>query len=737
MTSQRSFGGKLWLTFVCAIFCQSGTWISAQNVSTVLLSTSDPVTTSSVQSLIAVTTSPSSSSTSAPDLSIAENDSRLYPDSKTNQTCNGLFAFERTIDSAVQPAMVLKDFNRTQATLVNTTEVASTFPCNNLCQRDDRCVAYISDYNSGHCMLLYKRPMESRSDIVPLAGLAYYEKICLKIPLDMKCKKEWAFERVVGMELANTESSVLHGVRNRAECMSACLTETTFVCRSAKYNYQTNDCYLSKQSRRTVPMAFRATTDQVDYLENQCAPEPQICEYRAVEDRLFSVEAEVANVANITDCLHLCRNSEAFVCRAYRFDEALKQCLLSADDRASVRNAADQGQTQLVGFMERAECIDITMSCGPTSMAAVLKLNRPFNGRFYPADKPSQCVIIGNNDFEVQLTMALDSEECGTKSLGNGTFINDVVVQMHPIVLRDSDRRVRIACDYPTAKVTLTDELTVNGVPSRSMDPNQANITQTVSGIAALPKVRLQIRNGSGKEVQGAQLGDSLILSIDMVEEQSAFGIAASDLVAMSGSGVETLQLLDGRGCPVEPSIFPTLSRIRDGRSLTTRFAAFKFASDSIVKFRVTVSFCLDSCPLPDCSMPANSLSRKRRAVSGGSNSSALEERELTMELAILVDTESNKAPTIGKDGIVNEAQAKYRTNEVCTKSALIWGLGISAMIIQVVTLSCCIGSVSMYRQLKRQKGDIFESPSATTQTTLAWNANASPKNPDLFRMYK
>jgi hypothetical protein len=42
-----------------------------------------------------------------------------------------------------------------------------------------------------------------------------------------------------------------------------------------------------------------------------------------------------------------------------------------------------------------------------------------------------------------------------------------------------------------------------------------------------------------------------------------------------------------------------------------------------------------------------------------GNNSLPVEERELTMELAILVDTESNKAPTIGKDGVVNEAQGE------------------------------------------------------------------------------
>lgn len=104
----------------------------------------------------------------------------------------------------------------------------------------------------------------------------YYKNDYLLIDIfafvDMKCKKEWAFERVVGAELQNNEDAVVHNLPNRAECMSACLTESSFVCRSAKYNYQTNDCFLSRHSRRTMPQAFHETTDQVDYLENQCAP---------------------------------------------------------------------------------------------------------------------------------------------------------------------------------------------------------------------------------------------------------------------------------------------------------------------------------------------------------------------------------------------------------------------------------------------------------------------------------
>ncbi|GIY82126.1 uncharacterized protein CDAR_506131 [Caerostris darwini] len=33
-------------------------------------------------------------------------------------------------------------------------------------------------------------------------------------------------------------------------------------------------------------------------------------------------------------------------------------------------------------------------------------------------------------------------------TLGNGTFVNSVVVQHHPFVLRSTDRRIDVACDY-------------------------------------------------------------------------------------------------------------------------------------------------------------------------------------------------------------------------------------------------------------------------------------------------
>jgi PAN domain len=226
-------------------------------------------------------------------------DNELFQSNRqTNLSCDGLYAFERTLDSAVSPALILNEANRTLKSLVNTSQTELTFPCNKLCQDGEHCVAYITDYNNDRCLLLYQRPKQSRAEFVPLAGLAYYEKICLKIPrgiqysiylkdftsiitkfylidcfsIDIQCKKDWAFERVVGMQLLNNDDIILPNLHNRMECMSACLTEKSIICRSARYNYQTNECHLSRHNRRTLPSAFHTTTDQVDYLENQCAP---------------------------------------------------------------------------------------------------------------------------------------------------------------------------------------------------------------------------------------------------------------------------------------------------------------------------------------------------------------------------------------------------------------------------------------------------------------------------------
>ncbi|GFS76415.1 uncharacterized protein TNCV_1620501 [Trichonephila clavipes] len=54
------------------------------------------------------------------------------------------------------------------------------------------------------------------------------------------------------------------------------------------------------------------------------------------------------------------------------------------------------------------------------------------------------------NDAEATSQHVLDSVD-----LGNGTFINSVVVQHHAFVLRTSDRRIDVACDYEEMKLKI------------------------------------------------------------------------------------------------------------------------------------------------------------------------------------------------------------------------------------------------------------------------------------------
>lgn len=59
-------------------------------------------------------------------------------------------------------------------------------------------------------------------------------------------------------------------VESREQCLSACLKENEFVCRSVNYHYDTFLCELSTEDRRSKPNHLRQTEDAVDYYDNNC-----------------------------------------------------------------------------------------------------------------------------------------------------------------------------------------------------------------------------------------------------------------------------------------------------------------------------------------------------------------------------------------------------------------------------------------------------------------------------------
>lgn len=158
--------------------------------------------------------------------------------------------------------------------------------------------------------------------------------------------KYWAFERVLGHELAPVlYGKTLNFVQNRRDCEEYCLQEKAFICRSALYNDDTTECKLSQDDRRTQSANFyRNNNPKISYLENQCIRSHNTCPYVPTADAYPAytdhVETTSTAVSNQDGCEKSCNDNRRFLCRSYAFYSSNGQCFLSGDDSASAGQAA-------------------------------------------------------------------------------------------------------------------------------------------------------------------------------------------------------------------------------------------------------------------------------------------------------------------------------------------------------------------------------------------------------------
>ena len=102
------------------------------------------------------------------------------------------------------------------------------------------------------------------------------------------------------------------------------------------------------------------------------------------------------------------------------------------------------------------------------------------------------------------------------------------------------------------------------------------------------------------------------------MDQESIFGIFARNLKAISGDNEDSIDLLDSRGCPTDPVIFPGLQTLPNSRDLQGSFEAFKFSDTSIVRFQVNVQFCVDACNPVECGDGTTSFGRRKREAGDG-----------------------------------------------------------------------------------------------------------------------
>jgi len=231
------------------------------------------------------------------------------------------------------------------------------------CRASSDCRGFVVDYDRGRCFAVLDDFNELDGDgehelLTSTGKVTFYRKTCLRAP--QACEKAWLFDRVPGYELAGYDAEVASGVASRESCQELCLLADSLTCRSAEYLRNASICRLSSETRRTQPAAYRASPEDVDYMENQCASvkrgENQ-CDYVEYENQDLGFADLQTRAESFESCGQRCDDVRAFQCRSFTFSPDDGICWLSGEDTLS---AGPNALTTSVGYRyaQRAPCID-------------------------------------------------------------------------------------------------------------------------------------------------------------------------------------------------------------------------------------------------------------------------------------------------------------------------------------------------------------------------------------------
>nr|XP_045584142.1 uncharacterized protein LOC123746573 isoform X2 [Procambarus clarkii] len=494
-------------------------------------------------------------------------------------------------------------------------QLGVTIECLKECdRRQGRCLAVTletSPSNAQRCYALERAAGQDPAALTPAPEVSYFEKVCIP---ERSCGKAWSFVRVPGYDL-NVNGRILNNVPTRQECQAECLRATDIPCRSAVFDARQRTCRLMGETRRTDPDKFTYTSLNVEFMENQCAPDPPNCDYANYEGRFLPYfDRFFTNVFDPAECKQYCDSERDFSCRSYNFQSFRRECSLSSDDTFTTggQNALQVERDYF--YSERGACKTVKVDCTPTDMLVTFSFGTPFEGRVYATGNAQACFEMGNRQTQLILRVPLGTT-CGTKEEASGKFVNTVVVQQHPLIMQESDRTVRVECSFEAGDQTVSYAPEASaGRTGGGIDINaqfRPGANDIISNTAPTPTVRMRIYKANGEEANNVNLGELLTLKIEM-EQSSAFAIFARNLEARTDNG-ELMTLVDNIGCPRYPSIFPELQLEERTKSLYGDFKAFRFPSTARVNFVATVRFCQDRCDPVPCGSGVVSYGRRRR----------------------------------------------------------------------------------------------------------------------------
>lgn len=407
----------------------------------------------------------------------------------------------------------------------------------------------------------------------------------------------------------------------------ACYNEQTFQCKSFNYDSASGSCQLSDMDRHSLPSAMmrkrhyvESQIDTIDYGENNCIQEARgICDFKPLQNRILkTVDSIYQDIKTEPECRKRCLQAP-YRCHSYDLgDSSNPVCRTSHLDRNSLQQIQDP-YLDIQGALtyELDSCYNVTVVCRAREMVAKVKTNKLFNGKIYAKNAPLSCVNDITNSMDFELTMAFN-DACSinkniSPSLGSdgkqsaGIFTNEIVLQHNDMIVTNSDMGLNIKCQYDLRNQTVYNNINLDDF----MSGREPIDIASQSAVVKSPNISMQILKQDGAPIQQAQVGDSLLLRFQITDERSPFEIFVRDLYAMDGVGGSEIMLVDGDGCPTDPSIMAAMTSAKaaggspsgggGGQTLEAQFDAFKFPTSETVAFRALVTPCIPHCEPVHC----------------------------------------------------------------------------------------------------------------------------------------
>lgn len=422
-----------------------------------------------------------------------------------------------------------------------------------------------------------------------------------------RCHKSWSFERVIGWVLQNLEKKTLL-TKTRLECLLACYNEQSFQCRSFNYDSASGSCSLSDMDRHSLPNAalrrrhyVESSVDTIDYGENNCVQEARgICDFKPLQNRILkTVDSIYQDIKSDVECRKKCLQAP-YRCHSYDLgDSSNPVCRTSHLDRNSLQQIQEPYlDIQGAVSYELDSCYNVTVLCKSREMVARVKTNKIFNGKIYAKNAPLSCLNDVTNSMDFELPMAFNDQCAINRSPSNGVFSNEIVLQHNDMIVTNTDMGLNIKCHYDLRNQTVFNNINLDDF----MAGREPIDIASQSAVVRSPNISMQILRQDGNHITQAQVGDSLLLRFQITDERSPFEIFVRDLYAMDGAGGAEIMLIDGEGCPTDPTIMAAMTNTKgNGQLLEAQFDAFKFPTSETVAFRGLVTPCIPHCEPVHC----------------------------------------------------------------------------------------------------------------------------------------